>query len=207
MHLTDRSRSALTCAATALAAAAIAASPAAAAVTPAGAGCPAVPVVNPFTAWQDTADYVLAPDGGIESGGRTWTLTGGARAVEGNEPFRVGARSDHLALDLPAGSSATTAPMCIAIEHKTMRFFATGTRSDELTVQALYRERDGRQQAVELGRVGGRSTWAPTDILPMRVNEKAPSFGGSLQVSLRFTPRSSRGWRIDDVYIDPYRSR
>jgi hypothetical protein len=97
--------------------------------------------------------------------------------------------------------------MCIGLEHRTMRFFATAPASGELAVQALYRERDGRLRAVTLGNVRGRGAWAPSEILPMRVNEKAPQFGNALAVSLRFAPRGPGAWRIDDVYVDPYRSR
>jgi hypothetical protein len=208
VHLTAHTRNLLSCAAAAFAAAALSTAPASAhAVAPAAAGCPAAPISHPFAAWQDVADYVFAPDGGMEAGGAGWQLRGGARAVEGNEPFRVRGATDHVALDLPAGSSATTAPMCIGLEHKTMRFFGSGTTTGELTVEALYTERDGRPRAVTLGTVHGRGTWAPTDSLPMKVNERAPDFGNALMVSLRFTPHTSRGWRIDDVFVDPYRVR
>jgi hypothetical protein len=207
VHLTDRSRIVLSCAATALAAAALSASPAAARTSAApAAGCPVVPTLQPFSPWQDTADYFLAPDGGLEAGGATWGLQGGARTVEGNEPFRVGAPTDHRALDLPAGSSATTAPLCIGVEHRTMRFFATGTTTGTLSVDALYSE-GAKQRSVSLGSVRSGGSWAPTDVLPMKVNERAPAFGNALQVSLRFTPRGKGGWRIDDVYVDPYRVR
>ncbi|MEA2420648.1 MAG: hypothetical protein QOE60_2854, partial [Thermoleophilaceae bacterium] len=55
-------RSVVSSATVALAAAALTAAPAAAAPS-APAGCPDVATVQPFTAWQDTADYLLAPDG------------------------------------------------------------------------------------------------------------------------------------------------
>jgi hypothetical protein len=208
MQLAARRSSALSCAAAALVAAAITASPAAAAPAPAPApsSCPAVPVVQPFTAWQDSADYMLAPDGGAEAGGAGWTLQGGARVVEGNETFAVGGPRDHRSVELPAGSTATTAPMCIAIEHRTMRFFLNGPANSQVGVQAVYRV-GGRENVVPLTTAGGSATWAPSAIVPMRVNELAPQNGGTLQVSLRFTPRGSRGLRIDDVYVDPYRVR
>jgi hypothetical protein len=207
VHLPANTRNALSCAALALATAALSTAAASASAPAPAAGCPAVPAVHPFTAWQDVADYVLAPDGGLEAGGAAWQLQGGARAVEGNEPFRVRAATDHLALDLPAGSSATTAPMCIGLEHRTMRFFGVGTTTGELSVEALYTEHDGRQRAVTLGAIRSRGAWAPTESLPMKVNTLAPTFGNALQVSLRFTPRNSRGFRIDDVFVDPYRVR
>jgi hypothetical protein len=210
MRLAIRRSSALCCAAAALAATAIAASPAAAA--PAAApgstsSCPSVPTVEPFAPWQDVADYVLAPDGGAEAGGAAWTLEGGAGVVEGNETFAAGGPGDHRSLDLPAGSTATTAPMCIGIEDRTMRFFLNGPATGQLSVQAIYTAANGRETAVPLATAGGSGTWAPSAVVPMRVNELAAQSGGALQVALRFTPRGNSGWQIDDVFVDPYRMR
>jgi hypothetical protein len=208
VRLAARSRCVLSCAAAALAAAALSAAPASAApVATPSAGCPAVPAVQPFRAWQDLADYILAPDGGLEAGGSAWSLQGGAHPVEGNEPFGVGAATDHMALDLPAGSVATTAPICIGVEHKTMRFFAAGATTGTLSVEALYTTSSGREQSVALGSVHGSGTWAATAALPMKVDARAADYGNALPVSLRFTPRGPGGWQIDDVYVDPYRVR
>jgi hypothetical protein len=164
-----------------------------------------VPTLQPFAPWQDVADYILAPSGNIEGGTARWQLAGGAAAVEGNEPYRVGGAADHTALALPAASRATTASMCIGVEHRTMRFFARGTPSSSLDVEVLYRKKNaGPQKSVRLGAVAGRGTWAPTDILPMIVNVLAAETGNAMDVNLRFTPRSG-SWTIDDVYVDPYR--
>jgi len=184
------------------------AAPAHAAATTAAPGCPVKPTVQPFAPWQDLADYVLAPGGDLERNRSTWTLAGGAAAVEGNEPFQVGAATDHTSLSLPAGSSATTAQMCIGIEHKTMRFFAkANTSSGSLRVEVLLAGRGGRTRAVSIGTIKAGTDWAPTAELPMIVNKLAPKHGNAIQVAFRFTPRSSAGWTIDDVYVDPYRSR
>src|SRR5689334_623505 len=124
MQLATRRPALLSCAAAALAATALAAGPAAAAPPPAaGAPCPTAATSTPFEAWQDVADYVLAPDGGAEAGAAGWTLQGGASVVEGNEPFAVGGAADHRAIGLPTGSSATTAAMCVGVADRTLRFF------------------------------------------------------------------------------------
>jgi hypothetical protein len=203
MTRTTRCRAVLSGTALAIAAAALVAAPASAA---AGSACPNTSTVQPFAQWHDVADYMLAPDGGIEAGAGSWLLDGGAEAVEGNEPFQVGGASDHMSLSLPAGSSATTEPTCIGVEHKTMRFFSRGATSGALRVQAIYTKHSGRQKIVPLGTVRGSGAWAPTAVVPMRVNESAASFNNAMSVSLRFTPRGSRAWQIDDVYIDPYRT-
>jgi hypothetical protein len=198
------------CSATvALAAVALTAGPASAAsAAPAApAGCPDVPTVQPFTAWQDDADYLLAPDGDIEAGAAGWALEDGAHAVEGNEAFAVGGPADHRSLELPAGASATTAPMCIGQEHKTMRFFARSAGRGALTVEALYSKRNGKAKSVTLGAVRADDAWAATDALPMRVNEIAGDYDNAMSVSLRFTVRGNASWQIDDVYVDPYKMK
>ena len=180
---------------------ALAASPAAAA------SCPPGPTSKPFTRWLDPAAYVLAPGGAAEATG-AWTLQGGAAVVAGNEPFRVGAPTDRASLRLPSGSSATTAAMCIGIEHPTMRFFArreSGSPLDALLVEALYSDPEGHGHALPIGAVMSLGSWAPTLPLLLGVNLLALS-GDPLQVSFRFTPRNQSRWSIDDVYVDPYRT-
>lgn len=192
-------RAAVTC----LAACGLIAAPANAAATAPQAGCPVTPTTTPFAQWGDVSEYVLAPGGDFEEQGATWTLTGNAGAVEGNEPFQVGAPTDHLALSLPARGSATTAQMCIGIEHRTLRLFAKATRhAGSLRVEVLYAGR-----ARTLGTIDAATGWAPTDALPTIVNELAPAHGNAINVAFRFTPRGAADWTIDDVYVDPFRSR
>ena len=45
---------------------------------------------TPFRAWNDTADYALAPAGDFEGDTSAWTLSGAAAVVEGNQPFDIG---------------------------------------------------------------------------------------------------------------------
>jgi hypothetical protein len=208
VHLSARLRTTLSSSAiAAVAATAVIAAPASAAPTAAPTGCPAVATVQPFAAWGDAAEYQLAPNGGFEASATTWSLAGGARVVEGNESFKVGRASDHRSLELPVRGSATTAPICIGVEHKTMRFFTTGARTGAVTVEALYTTRDGKPASAALGTARGSGAWAPSDALPMRVNELAGAFGNAMPVRLRFTATGAAASRIDDVFVDPYRVR
>jgi hypothetical protein len=170
-------------------------------------GCPEVPVAQPFAPWNDTADYFLAPDGGLEANGAGWTLQGGAAVVAGNEPFKVVAPSDSRSLRLAPGDSATTAPFCIGAEHRSMRFFANAARASSMDVDVLYQDAGGQAASVRIASLAGEARWAPTGILAMIVNESAPSESNAMNVRLRFTPRGWGAWTIDDVHIDPFRSR
>lgn len=177
------------------------------AATVSSGGCPDVPVVHPFAPWGDSADYFLAPDGGFELGGTGWSLTGGARVSGGNEPFHVVARDDLRALTLPAGSSATSAPFCIGAEHRSMRFFARSAATGSLHVDVLYADAGGAPRMLQIGDLDGGRGWAPSDVVPMVVNELAARQGNAMTVQLRFSAAGPAAWAIDDVFVDPYRSR
>jgi hypothetical protein len=204
VRLAVLSRAVLTSASAALAAAALCAAPASA-DAPAADGCPDMPTVQAFAPWQDLADYALVPDGDIEGGAASWNLDG-ATAVEGNAPFGLGAATDHLSLQLPASSSATTAPMCLAAEHRTMRFVANGPVASKLTVNAVGTTVGGKEKTVHLSVIDGSGSWAPTPAVEMRLDDLAEKFGATTNVALQFVPRGNDTWQIDDVYVDPYRS-
>jgi len=200
-HRSRRLRAATGSVVTALAVLALAAGPAAAA------SCPAAPASKPFMPWVDPADYVLAPGGNLEAPG-DWTLSGGAAVVDGNEPFQVGAPSDDSSLHVPAGGSAATAPMCVGLEHPTLRLFAkreSGSLLGTLKVEALFTGAAGDVHAWPMGSVVSYGSWAPTLPLPIVVNSLA-LVQSTPQVAFRFTPQGGSRWSIDDVYVDPYRT-
>jgi len=171
-------------------------------------GCGYQPV-HPFMRFLDPLPYTLLPGGDFESGAQGWKLTKGARVVSGNEPFLPGSRS----LQLPAGSSATSPPMCMGLVLPIVRFFSSGgALLSYMQVDALYTDASGRQRSITLLPVGLPSkTWIPN--LPML------QLGGALnaltlngltsQISLRFTPKGllfgSGTWKVDDIYVDPWK--
>jgi hypothetical protein len=205
--LYKRGRLVLLVAAAAALSAAFSAGPAAAGL---GIQCPD-PSSQPFQSWDDNSFYAFAPDGGLENGGSGWTLSGGARVVDGNESFFVHAGSDDSALALPSGSSATTPPMCIGLLSGHMRFFLAngGSSGSKLKVQVLYGgglggllSTAGRILGVsDLGYLKAGSSWQPSAEVEM-LGGTAPLL--TQYVQFRFTPADGTGaWRIDDVYLDP----
>jgi hypothetical protein len=167
-----------------------------------GLACPSA-TSTPFTAWKDYANYVFAPDGGFESGGSGWTLSGGARAVAGNESFYVHSKTDKTSLSLPAGASATSPPMCISLFSSKMRFVARGDSGSSVKVQIVYR---GLLSSVlgilDGGTYSAGGSWKPSPQIGM--------LGGLLplltsSVSFRFTAVGG-AVGIDDVYLDPMKS-
>jgi hypothetical protein len=172
-------------------------------------GCESPGASQVFLRWLDPMRYELAPGGDAESAAG-WKLTGGARVVSGNEPWKVGDRDDTSSLLLPRGSQATTDVMCVGITHPTLRFFAKRTSGwllDSLKVDVLFETAGGQVATLPVGVVLAGGSWQPTlpfpvlaSLLPLLPGEQTP-------VSFRFTPLGGANWQIDDVYVDPWRSR
>jgi hypothetical protein len=162
-----------------------------------------------FKPWLDYANYIPAPGGAAESAAG-WTLTGGARIVPGNEPWKVNAAGDGHSLLLPRGSSAVTDVMCVGIEYPTLRFFAKrngGTLLSTLLIEVEFEGLGGILKRLPVGVVLSGSQWQPTlphlvlaSLLPLLPGQRTP-------VRFRFTPVGGGNWNIDDVYVDPWRSR
>jgi hypothetical protein len=161
-----------------------------------------------FSPWGDQHNYVLAPDGGFEAGGAGWQLNHGAAVVEGNESYHLNGAGDSKSLSLPAGSSAVSPAVCMAIDTPSFRLVArnSGDPSSQLRVEAVYKLL-GLVRTRTAGTLSAGSAWAPTQsvstvlTLSTLVGTLIPS-----AIEIRFTPLDSSGqWQVDDVYIDPFR--
>jgi hypothetical protein len=161
-----------------------------------------------FSPWGDQRNYVLAPDGGFEAGGAGWKLNRGAAVVEGNESYYLNDAGDSKSLSLPAGSSAVSPPVCMAIDTPSFRLVArnSGDPSSQLRVEAVYKLL-GLVHTKAAGTLRAGSTWTPTQsvstvlTLSTIVGTLIPS-----AIEIRFTPLDSSGqWQVDDLYIDPFR--
>ena len=166
--------------------------------------CPGQTTTRPFLPWLDVGNYVSVPNGSLESS-TGWSLAGGATLVSGNEPWKVNRSTDSRSLYLPSGSSATSPPLCVTLLHPTLRFFATNSGSvlTTLRVDAITQVL-GIKTTIPIGLLVGGS-WSPT--LPLlTVDSLLSPVTGNIQ--FRFTPvGSNSGWRIDDVYVDPFKQR
>lgn len=164
-----------------------------------------------FAPWNDFASYAYAPNGGFESGSSGWALSGGAKVVAGNSTFFTHGAGERYSLSLPAGSSATSPPMCISLFSSKMRFFAAnaGSPSSKLTVQIIYGGGvSGLLSLVtktlglsDFGYVTAGSAWQPSPEIGM-LSGTLPVL--TQYVQFRFVPADRTGsWLMDDVYLDP----
>jgi hypothetical protein len=170
--------------------------------------CDAQTFEQPFVPWADVANYVLTPSGTFEQGSNGWTLSGGASVVSGNESYNVHGAGESHSLALPSGSSATSSSMCVGIEHPDLRIFArnAGASLSTLKVDVLYEDASGSAQSLTIGTLTGSANWQPSVVMPLVVNLLPLLPNERTAVAFRFTADSAPGsWRIDDVYVDPYR--
>jgi hypothetical protein len=166
-----------------------------------------LPSSQVFLPWGDSAYYKVVPGGTFEAGGFPWLLTGGARVVTGNEPFYVSGARDSRSLYLPSGSSAYSPPACFGLGHWNLRFFAVnaGARTSTLRVSVVVMHLLGTLSILDGGTVSHTGVWQPSPKIGLLISTLTSPLGGR-SISLRFTPTGSgAAWRIDDVYIDPWK--
>ena len=161
---------------------------------------------HPFAAWNDFADYALAPGGDFETGAAGWTLSKAA-VTSGNQPF---AASGRTSLRLPAKATATSAPMCIDSQYPHFRVFArnVGRLKSQLKAEVLFLNAKGQIKSSRSGNIDSTGTaWFPSDSLKIGVTFNAAIAAGAAPVAFRFTAAPNSDWRIDDVFVDPYARR
>jgi hypothetical protein len=178
--------------------------------TAAASGCPVTPVTNPFAQWGDMADYSLIPNGDLEAGAEGWFLRD-ATVEAGNEPFLVGSPTDTQSLKIRNGGVAVSPAFCVGAEHPTFRFFAhqpRGGNAPDVKVHVRYGSgtRLKEQQVDTL--VGSRyDSWRPSPAIDL-FERLGLGSGATTTAHFVFEVEDEPGdqpWRIDDVYLDPYR--
>ena len=164
-----------------------------------------------FAAFGDTNDYFLAPGGSFESGTPAWNLSGGAAPAAGNNTAVTDSATNTTSLSLPSGSSATSPWVCVTANAPTMRFFArnTGAATSRLGVSVVFTLPGGYQGSLPVAQITGSKAWAPS--LPIFFFANVLALGsptGTTEVAFRFRPLDTSGqWRIDDVYVDPFKHK
>lgn len=156
----------------------------------------------------DTGLYLPVDNADFEDGTDDWKLSK-ASLVKGNEPWKVLGAKHATALRLNAGGSALSDEVCVTIDHTHSRFFARAlTTTGSLRVDVLWDNEGRDQQATVLTLSAAQfKAWAASPVTPM-----APAVKSLYEdeedelVALKFTAVSGT-WEIDDVLVDPYRTR
>jgi len=160
---------------------------------------------QPYKPWGDKSYYKPVDGGDFERGTDGWTLSGGAKVVAGDASDRIGGAGESRSLQLPAGSSATTPPVCVGLNEPTLRYFArknSGLLSTLTVSVQVQLELGGLWLTLPIGvDLGG--SWHPSaphlvvaNLLPLLPPDRTA-------VRFKFAPLLGGSWQIDDVYVDP----
>lgn len=191
---------------TAVAAAAALAVPAASAAGSVGSASllPSCGVTTyPFSRWGDPDAYCAFPNLGFENGSGSWTLTGNAAVVSGNEPWHVSGAGTH-ALRLGPGATALSSRLPVSLLDPWVRFFARSTGANgPLRVQVIFHGLLGNLTGLlNVGALspGSYADWSPTQ----RVLSALALPLGTTSAQIQLTSLATAGdWRVDDTYLDP----
>jgi hypothetical protein len=165
--------------------------------------CDAQSLSQPFLPWADVASYTLDPGGSFERGAKGWSLDNAA-IKDGNEPFYVTSTDDAKSLHIALGGSATSAPICVGLEHPDIRFFAKSSNPGAvLKVEVLFETASGDVLTAPIGVAAASTDWSLSVPMPIVANLLPLLPGNYTPVAFRFSA-SGGCFRIDDVYVDPY---
>lgn len=172
--------------------------------------CAARDTSQVFAPWLDLAHYFAASNGGFEDGDTDWLLAGGATVVDGNEPYAIGGASDAHSLVLPTGASAVSRRACVSLTEPTIRMFvkAPDTPGALLRIRATVHDpTTGLALSTDAYILGGVESgqWVPTPAIPF-VSLLAGLLPEYLTVRIDALGMPAT-WQVDDVYVDPFKSR
>ena len=175
-----------------------------------GGSCPSAVIEHPFA--LDPFSYKLVPGGTFENGAPGWELNGGARIVDGDSTFYAHGAGEKKSLYLPSGSNAVSPSVCVGLLDAVVRLYAQNQGAfllSNLQVNVIYRTALGVQvEHPVLGLGVGGSRWMPTLPMPLLADLTGALAldGVTTNVRFRFKPIGlGASYRIDDVYVDPFK--
>lgn len=188
-------------------------------VTPAAAqaACEPIATTKAFQGFGDSSEYFLAPNGGVESGSAGWTLAK-ASVVSGNESYFLNGEGDTRSLAIAPGGQAVSGEFCVDTTRTGFRFFAQQPASrstPDLLVSIRWVGPDGLTRVLRVDRLAGAKyrSWAPSRFwAPQLAAQLFKRLGfteadtASVRLIFQVENEAGPGWRIDDLYIDPFRA-
>lgn len=186
------------------------------------AACAPTQTAKSFSKYGDSADYSPAPGGTFE-GSNSWTLTGGAAVVAGNET--VGASTGSKSLRMPYGSTATSPEFCVDETNPYFRFAMKAAHHGGYQALVLWRNSSGQVTQAQFTSSSFATfcegKWIPSAVSPLATKiTLASGTAATVQLKLVSTgnPRTSHldhlskasggkigSMLIDSVMVDPYR--
>lgn len=156
-----------------------------------------------FSRWGDTRSYFRVNNGGFESSLTNWESFGASIVAE-NEPWKLGGAGDSRSVALPPGASITMRPHCVYANEDIVRMLLKWPGiGAHITIRAsTWSPNTGAWAWQEMYLWGTATGWRPSE--PLRFGNVTNSTGTQL-LSIKITNSGLGTWRVDDVFVDPYR--
>jgi hypothetical protein len=188
------------------------AEPASAATQPV-APCVMTSDLTPFAQWGDESAYFLLPNGDFANGSTDWNLSSGSSVANGGEPYGVVPGDSH-SLVIPDQGQAVSEAQCLALGTENVRMLVdnpgvsgsilhvTASAENPLTGLTLEYTFNLNSSSLPAG-------WGPSPVIAI------PNLLGGLldgilteNLTLTFTSEGAPAtWHVDDVFVDPFKSR
>lgn len=161
-----------------------------------------------FKQWGDLNNYFLVNGGTFEdSFFLNWDLKPGATAMAGEQsPWKVNGSKHTRGLRIAPAVRVRTIDICVMVDEETMRFFyrSPGVRGATLRVD-IDAESDLGTATSSWTADGSTAGWKVSPVVPL---PNVRGENGRQHIDITFTPTGSAAtWAIDDVMIDPWKTR
>lgn len=155
---------------------------------------------QPFVAFEDLRYYVRAPGGEFNGPSpEGWTLTGGAHLLSAARPDGESGGT----LDLPAGATATSPPICVTLAYPIARVWVDGVSGEKgVGVAVSYEGTNSELEPKGVGKVhspNGAWTLGEFNVDPKLAGKEE----AAREVRFVFTGHHGSESLLYGLYIDP----
>jgi len=153
---------------------------------------------QPFASAGDSNWYTLAPGQSPDSfDGTGWTLTGGARLVT----TTLADGSTGTVLDLPAGATAVSPPMCVSAAYPDARTEVRDVAGPPIHLFVAYTNTPSWEKPAAAGAIPGNATWSYSPPLQLHPGNL---YGWQQEVFTLTNSGKGADAQLYDFYVDPH---
>jgi hypothetical protein len=161
--------------------------------------CTPASTTQAFAAFGDTNQYFMAPSGAFDSLDG-WSRRGTPELVK--EFNLLGLDLETRAVDIDSGDGVTSASFCVDATMPHLRFTAkVGRGGGQLDVTVTTTYNGSSNSSGGSISPDAHKSWAPSRNVDLNTKDIPAGESGMATVSFL----SQGDWKVDDVYIDPYR--
>jgi hypothetical protein len=156
-----------------------------------------------FLPWLDLANYTPFPSSSFEQGASGWSFGGNTNVVagDGNAALNAGTH----AVEIPGAGTAKSPWLCVNLTTPSIRFFIRRTSGNGfLRVKGVLSGPSGTMSLLVIP-LWASTTWRPSAVVLFPPALLTVLSRGTFQAQFTFTADPGTTFRIDDVYLDPFK--